>query len=178
MAAKKNPRYKVSKENWIKKGLLVVKRNGSSLLTIDEIAKRLKVTKGSFYHHFENIDEFEYEVANYWSTELIENMGDVNTKNIGDSLKRFYDAVNVKEETKFRNWSESSEFASEALKSLDLKRIEFLTELYETKYDKKEAKAKSYLEYGAFIGVQQLFKYMNETEIKAATKEFMNQFRH
>jgi AcrR family transcriptional regulator len=178
MAVKKNPRYKVSKENWIKKGLLIIRRNGSSHLTIDEIASRLKVTKGSFYHHFENIDEFEYEVANYWSTELIENMGQANTKNVADSLKRFYEAVNVKEETKFRNWSESSKFAAEALKSLDLKRIDFLFALYQTKYDQKEAKAKAYLEYGAFIGVQQLFKYMSEAEIKAATKEFMNQFRH
>jgi len=44
----------------------VLAASGESGMRIEDIAKRLGVSKGSFYHHFRDRNEFERAIIKYW----------------------------------------------------------------------------------------------------------------
>lgn len=60
-----------SKEKWLKTGLEILEQNGIEGLTIDQMSRRLRLTKGSFYHHFANMAEFEKALIAYWADQQL-----------------------------------------------------------------------------------------------------------
>lgn len=58
-----------SKEDWLREGGLTLADMGISSLTIDTLASRLHVTKGSFYHHFKNYQDFKTSLLAFWEQE-------------------------------------------------------------------------------------------------------------
>ena len=57
---------RLSRELWLQEALDVLAANGESGMRIEDIAAELGVSKGSFYHHFRDRDEFERAVIEYW----------------------------------------------------------------------------------------------------------------
>ena len=49
---------KIEREDWFTTGLEILKKDGFLKITIDNLCDVLKVTKGSFYHHFKNVDGY------------------------------------------------------------------------------------------------------------------------
>jgi AcrR family transcriptional regulator len=60
-----------NKEDWLKAGLKVLAQAGLTGLTIDAMAHELGLTKGSFYHHFDNVQEFEQRLLVYWADQYL-----------------------------------------------------------------------------------------------------------
>lgn len=178
MDKKSNPLYKTSKDSWIKKGLLYIKRHGISSISVQSVADKLQVTKGSFYHHFNSLNAYEIAIAKYWSDDLLSDLRNAHSNNLADSISNFYNTLNISEENNFRIWAEINKEISPYIQSVDSKRIEFLQNLYSIKYGKNESMAKAYLEYSSYIGLQQLFKNLEKESIKLITKEFVQTFRH
>ncbi|NDJ78112.1 MAG: TetR/AcrR family transcriptional regulator [Chloroflexi bacterium] len=59
-----------STTDWLEAGLEALCDGGPARLTIDGLATQLGVTKGSFYHHFANIDDFKARLLVYWEDEF------------------------------------------------------------------------------------------------------------
>lgn len=55
-----------SKQDWLEQGLSKLIGGGESTLTINGLAAGMSLTKGSFYHHFQGIQRYKYELAAYW----------------------------------------------------------------------------------------------------------------
>lgn len=55
-----------TKENWLAVGYATLGESGAAALTIDNLTRRLGVTKGSFYHHFRNYQDFQEQLLDYW----------------------------------------------------------------------------------------------------------------
>jgi AcrR family transcriptional regulator len=53
-----SPRTRLSAEDWLTGGLRLLADDGLAGVKIDVLARRLGVTKGSFYWHFENLPAF------------------------------------------------------------------------------------------------------------------------
>jgi len=51
-----------TKGNWLAEGLKLLVEEGADYLTIDTLTSRLGVTKGSFYHHFRNYQDFKEQL--------------------------------------------------------------------------------------------------------------------
>jgi len=71
----------MTKEDWLDSSLKLVSKHGADVLKIDSLCKKLKVTKGSFYHHFKGHKIFLEEILEYWYITF--------TKNIIDEIKEF-----------------------------------------------------------------------------------------
>jgi len=56
-----------SKQDWLKTGLQTLGEAGPNGLTIERMTGALGVTKGSFYHHFENMGDFQAQLIAYWA---------------------------------------------------------------------------------------------------------------
>ena len=55
-----------SKRDWFITAIYLLAEGGPAAITIDALCQRLEVTKGSFYHHFKNYDDFKLSFLNYY----------------------------------------------------------------------------------------------------------------
>lgn len=55
-----------TKQDWFTTGLETLVRQGLSGLTIDNLCQSLGVTKGSFYHHFKNHQDYQAQLLAFW----------------------------------------------------------------------------------------------------------------
>lgn len=54
-------------DDWLDLALQELKDHGYGALRALPLAKKLKVTRGSFYHHFESLDAFHKAVIGHWA---------------------------------------------------------------------------------------------------------------
>src|SRR5260370_16825344 len=59
----------LTKRRWLKEGLALLEEAGAEALTIESLTSRLDVTKGSFYHHFTNYQDFQESLLVFWEEE-------------------------------------------------------------------------------------------------------------
>ena len=59
----------LSKRRWLEEGLALLEEAGAEALTIESLTSRLDVTKGSFYHHFTNYQDFKERLLSFWEEE-------------------------------------------------------------------------------------------------------------
>src|SRR6266446_3188026 len=59
----------LSRRRWLKEGLVLLEEAGAEALTIESLTNRLGVTKGSFYHHFANYQDFQERLLEFWEEE-------------------------------------------------------------------------------------------------------------
>lgn len=59
----------LSRRRWLEEGLAVLEEAGAEALTIESLTTRLGVTKGSFYHHFTNYQDFQERLLSFWEEE-------------------------------------------------------------------------------------------------------------
>lgn len=60
-----------SKEDWLEMGLETLGREGLAGLTIQRMAGKLRLTKGSFYHHFANVADFNSQLIAHWADQYL-----------------------------------------------------------------------------------------------------------
>ena len=59
---------KLNRDTWVSAGINQLKELGPSGVSGEKIARRLDVTRGSFYHHFKNMDDFIEVLLDHWQT--------------------------------------------------------------------------------------------------------------
>lgn len=57
---------RISRIHWLAAGLETLAVEGVPRLTIDALTKKQHVTKGSFYHHFRNQEDFKNALLGFW----------------------------------------------------------------------------------------------------------------
>ncbi len=56
-----------SKKSWLDAALKALARGGIDRVRVESLAKNLGVTKGSFYWHFKDREQFLDELLNFWA---------------------------------------------------------------------------------------------------------------
>jgi AcrR family transcriptional regulator len=59
----------LTRRRWLEVGLALLEEAGAEALTIESLTSRLGVTKGSFYHHFANYQDFKERLLEFWEEE-------------------------------------------------------------------------------------------------------------
>jgi AcrR family transcriptional regulator len=57
---------RVKREDWLGAAVQALAEGGVAALAIEPLARRLEVTKGSFYHYFPSLDAFVQAVIAFW----------------------------------------------------------------------------------------------------------------
>lgn len=66
----KQERRRLSREDWVRESLELLRERGIGGVKIVVIAERLGATSGSFYWHFKNLQELLDCILEYWEREL------------------------------------------------------------------------------------------------------------
>lgn len=152
-------------------GLDLLYHKGEELLTIDSLCKKLKLTKGSFYHHFKNREDFSQRMLIYWektfTDDIIVKAGAENSpKKKLETLRALTFGLSKNAEKAIRAWAFRNSKVKKIQERVDRKRISFLKETYsELSKNRRQAEKKARLAYAIFVGVEMILPEWNEKEI-------------
>jgi len=147
-----------TKQDWYKVAYQALIESGVTALSAENLASRLDVSRGSFYHHFGNCEGFYRELLENW---LQRNTMQINQLNQNKStsekiqgLNDFAWALPHELEVAIRSWALYDDVAKEYQIKTDQIRLDYIAKLFTDKYGKEKARKAAEVLYYSFIGIQ------------------------
>jgi len=160
---------KLQSLDWIKAGFRALVAKGPQALKVEPIARELKVSKGSFYWHFKDLDDLKAKMLVHWqematAAIIAEVRGNVTDK--AKPLHRLLEVITEinladyggeQAEAAIRDWARYDGRAAKVLARVDGQRLQFLEQLFAQQGgDPTRCKTKAKLLYAGLIGLQGL----------------------
>lgn len=162
------PNQRLSKADWVAAALDALARGGVAAVRVDVLAKRLGITRGSFYWHFADRDALLTAALEEWeravTTETIERLE--KESGPADRLRAILEIAFFTPEARNRvepALAADSEHPIVApfLRRVTTARLGFLTRIYtELGLDPATARRRALVSYSAFLGWIQLRRTM------------------
>jgi AcrR family transcriptional regulator len=170
------------KLKWLEEGFSLLAEEGAGSLTIDSLKSRLGVTKGSFYHHFQNWHNYKEKLLS-----LFENERTLKTIEIAEqqltpitkfelimqtSLERSYEL-----EVAIRAWAFQDPFVASYQQRIDEKRLKYLEEiLWLLCHNHERARNMARLFYSIHVGSQHLLPPVQGKDLEVLYREIQKLF--
>lgn len=174
---------RLSKYDWILEGEQILREFAQDKIKILYLCERLKVTRGSFYHHFESIEDYIIELLKHWKQtqtasyiELAEQEHDVKLKS--EKLNELVFNGDHAVEAAIRSWSFYQPKVKVFLDEVDEIRLSFLKVLF-VEFGLKEEEAIQFakIEYATLIGLQQLNPQVSKEELASLFKFYQDRIK-
>ena len=124
-------------EDWLKLALDTLDNEGAHKVNVEYMARKLGVTKGSFYWHFKNRETLLKEMLNYWTETLTTNVIQRSRQNSKDAKETLFKLMTIITEEKvgryeaaIRAWAMHDEMAKVALHKVDEQRLKYITSVF------------------------------------------------
>ena len=167
---------RLTREDWIAEGFKILSEFAQDKLKILYLCQRLKVTRGSFYHHFKSIEDYINALMEAWQEEntlqLIRNSKEGQTAyEKMDIINAQVAASNFKLEASIRSWSYYHPIVKQYVDKADTTRLAFLQDIFMLLgFEKELAYKKGMLDYAVLIGIQQLKPNLKPEELQELFK--------
>ena len=165
MAGKNGHARRLSRDEWLAQALELLAREGQAKLRIDTLCKALGVTKGSFYWHFKDRDDFVRSVVEFWSknftdpvVEQISQLGGTAEDRLRSLMQKVSEGDFARYDVSIRAWAaQDPELIAGIVRSADKNRLAFCGSLFkEMGFEAGEAEMRAracvaYLSYEAAV---------------------------
>ena len=162
-ATPKTPRPALDRETWIQRALAVVAEDGMDGLRVETLAKKLGVTKGSFYWHFRDRRDLVDAVLATWRDGRIRDIRKQTTAEPGGELAALHHTIDVYSaarnrkgiaiEAAIRMWARQDAATAAIVEEVDATRLDCTRQLFVALgLPEAEAKARSVLLYAYVFG--------------------------
>jgi AcrR family transcriptional regulator len=149
---------KLGRQDWVNAALNVLIEEGAEAVKVDILAKSLKITRGSFYWHFKNLDDLLEAIICEWQTsskdiaQKVEKVG-------GDPSKKLLHLFKIaardddRLEKAMRIWAIYDARAAAAIAQVDRQRLEYLQYLFlQLGFSKTDAEVRAQIAYSVRLG--------------------------
>ena len=150
---------RLGREDWIREALRLLAESGIEAVRVEPLARRLKVTKGSFYWHFADRPALLEALKVHWEAVATGAIIEEVEATGGDAAARLWRLTELtlpsdgRVEMAMRAWAATDPAAAEAVRRVDGRRLEFLERLFrELGYGEATARARARLAYHSLIG--------------------------
>ncbi|NEQ68303.1 MAG: TetR/AcrR family transcriptional regulator [Symploca sp. SIO2D2] len=168
---KKNQVSNLTRQDWIEQGLKTLAETGVETVRVEPLAKVMGVTKGSFYWHFKNREDFLEAILQEWvnwqTNSIIEQVealgGDATTK----LLYLFELAIqdDGRAENAIRAWATSNSKITTVLAQVDQRRLNYTKDLFlQVGFTPFEAMVRARMVYYALVGEFTIGTRSDQTE--------------
>jgi AcrR family transcriptional regulator len=165
---------RLSASDWVDAGFTILGEDGINGVKIDRMAERLGVTKGSFYWHFNDVDDFLGALAGKWSGEMgsryLATAGAPDEDasiHMRNRLRVFLSRQVRLLDREMRNWARTDERARAALESTDRMIFERITsDLLELGFGAEEARWRASVIFYASIGYAAVDHPLTEASLR------------
>ncbi len=164
---------RLSREDWLEEGFRILTEFAQDKLRIQYLCDRLKVTRGSFYHHFSGMEHFIECLMDRWEEQntvaLIKGANEADSAE--EQMNRLAQLVanrNQAIEAAIRSWSFYHPIVKKHLEKVDRVRLDYLVQLFEAVgFSSDKARLRAQLDYATLIGIQQLYPTISQAQMKA-----------
>lgn len=128
---------KLSPTDWVKAGINQLKEFGPQGISGEQVARRLDVTRGSFYHHFPSMDHYiELLIQEWETTQTIEvvnkaHEGGEVTEQMMSLMESAWNS-DAELEIAMRQWAFSNKRVRESVERADRMRLAYIQAIYTT----------------------------------------------
>jgi AcrR family transcriptional regulator len=148
---------------WVEAAFDLLAEGGIDAVRVDPLAKRLGVTRGSFYWHFKDREALHKAMLKQWRKAATYQVGDRIehiTPDAGERLKRTLSLPMSGPKAKraaaiemaIRFWSRRDEEAAHAVQLIDHQRLRYYAKLFVDRgHSEEDARKRAYLFYAALM---------------------------
>ncbi|MBM4227112.1 MAG: TetR/AcrR family transcriptional regulator [Gammaproteobacteria bacterium] len=129
-------RKTLDRDSWLKKALDVLFAQGISQIKIEVLARKLKLTKGSFYWHFKNRDDLLRSMVDWWRNNQLKFIESLD-HSMPDPEARIRAVIAFTQHTEdsnhdiaMREFARFNKHAARAVSEVDELRVAYLAELF------------------------------------------------
>jgi AcrR family transcriptional regulator len=144
---------RLDRRDWLDAALAALAAGGINAIAIEKLAVQQGVTRGSFYHHFQNREQLLSEILDYWVVHWTE---DIRTALLAlelDASETLLAMIRLIRERKaadydvvFRAWALHDPLARKVVKRVDEIRLGYIRSLFaELGFDELEAENRARL---------------------------------
>lgn len=162
---------RLTKENWLDHGLQVLATDGFVSLKADVLAKSLRVSRGSFYHHFADLAAFHAGLLDHWLHRSVLSVVERLEAQGQPPLTRLEMLIDLVAESSggleqaMRAWAFSDVQVRSVLVHVDRRRTEYVASLFhEAGIEQPEADRAARLLYMNAVGYAFLGPALTEAE--------------
>jgi AcrR family transcriptional regulator len=172
-----------TKQDWLHAGLILLGSTGSSDLTIDQLTKYLGVTKGSFYHHFNNYQDFVEQLLTFWETQYTEEVihsaeTSSDPLNIIDNLIKSLLTRSSDPEAAIRAWALQDKGVRMHVQIIDQRRSVYLQQIFlAISNDENQARLMTNLLVTMLIGCYSVIPRLTNSEVEQLYSEFKRLYK-
>lgn len=156
----KNKNQRLSRESWINCAFDTLYKEGVEQVRVERLAKKLKVTKGSFYWHFKDRQSLLDDLIEHWNSEMTKTVVENAKMFHGDPVQRIFNTLKdiiTNERTKYdpvvRAWANHDEKAKKFVEKVDKLRLSFLIGLFsDAGFDNEESEIRARMLYYYVVG--------------------------
>lgn len=142
---------RLSYDDWVDGALALLAREGVNVVRIPRLCEELGVTKGSFYWHFDDIEQLREAMADRWSTvqsETIRALGAVDSIPVEQRIENMtailVDAQNWIVEATVREWARFDPKVATAVTALDQRIFEIVNKtMIDFGFDETQARIRA-----------------------------------
>jgi AcrR family transcriptional regulator len=160
----KKKRTQLDRQAWIGAAIDILANEGVAGIRVEVLAKRLEVTKGSFYWHFQDRHDLLMAVLGEWKDGRIRDILKQTRAQPGRELEQIYHAIDIYSGTRnrqgvmielaVRDWARRDAEAATIVAEVDDIRLRCSRELFlACGLSPEEASSRSMLLYAYLIGV-------------------------
>ena len=127
---------KLSKHDWVSAGINQLKEHGPAGVSGEKIARRLDVTRGSFYHHFRSVDELVKLMLEFWEqtqTTDILNRSNQDYEDLNEKMTMLLESAwntDADLEIAIRQWAFTNATVRQHVERIDQIRLGYISEIY------------------------------------------------
>src|ERR1700738_5212017 len=162
--AARKPQSRLSVEDWLQAGYTLLAEQGVRALKIETLCRRVGVTRGSFYWHFEGMDSYRAALVESWQT-FLENdrrdLAELDALPPRERLSAMMTALTSPQhwmlERAMREWARTDPVAAANIRAADRRVLKTVTKAYaDYGFSSHDAKLRAELTFAAGIGLLHL----------------------
>jgi len=148
--------------DWERTALEAIAESGLSAVAVEPLARRLGVTKGSFYWHFPNREALVAAAITRWERDQLGDLGRAETADPSAQLQTLVSKAlkllgRPTVQRRLTAEAEGNRHAAAALARVTHARIERIEAIYDAfGLPRKEARARAAVAYAAVLGLEQI----------------------
>jgi len=175
---------KLSKDNWIIAALDLLSSRESSGVSIVKLSKILGVSRGSFYYHFNSLNDLIDAMIARWEESVIDKgfvssrMSASNPDEEIRNLIEFVTHLSDKQDLMFRQWAAFNDHVRQHMERLDQQRLSFMTEMFQ-RLAKDESRGAAYakIAFYGYIGCLNSYPRPNSEKQREVALEILSLFQ-